>query len=128
MPIKKIYSTLLIRNLELNVNLGWRMKERKDGQAILLDILIQFPTPPAACTSDKLEDTICYAKLIDDIRNKIEIKNFRLIENLSKEIYTLVKTHLSKKCLLNVRITKFPKIKGLTEGVCFNYGDENKSW
>ncbi|MBX3708441.1 MAG: dihydroneopterin aldolase [Gammaproteobacteria bacterium] len=128
MPTKKLYSTLLIRNLELNINLGWRNRERKQEQAVLLDITIRFPQPPTACKSDQLEDTHCYATLIDDIRGKLAEKNFRLIEHLSAEIYAIAKAQLPKKTMLNIRITKYPKIKGLTNGVCFDYGDEKTSW
>jgi len=121
---QKLRSTLCIRSLELQVNLGWRNKERQQEQAVFLDMRIEFQLPPKACVSDKLNDTICYAELIQDIRNKIAVKNYRLIEHLSAEIYRITKAQLPNESTLKVRITKFPKIDGLQEGVCFDYGDE----
>jgi dihydroneopterin aldolase len=122
---KKRYATLSIRHLELHVNLGWRKKERSHEQAILLDLDIRFPSLPKACMTDDLEDTVCYAQLIEEIRTQVATKNYKLIEHLSAEIYTIAKTHLPKKSQLNVRIIKYPKVEGLTDGVCFSYGDEN---
>ena len=58
----KLFSRLNIRSLELNLHLGWRNKERTDEQVVLLDMEIRFPSPPIACTTDDLQDTVCYAK------------------------------------------------------------------
>lgn len=124
MTKKKCYATLFIRRLELQVNLGWRKKERNQEQAIELDLDIRFPKLPKACITDNLDDTICYAQLIEAIRNSIATKNFKLIEHLSAEIYTIAKAHLPKQSKLNVRLTKYPNIEGLNDGVCFSYGDE----
>lgn len=114
---------LHIKSLELNLNLGWRSKERSAEQAVFMDMDIRFPAPPAACSSDNLEDTVCYAKLIEIIRENTEAKQYRLIEHLTKDIYTLSKKHLPDETAITVRITKYPRIDGLKEGVCFEYGD-----
>ncbi|OGT54408.1 MAG: hypothetical protein A3F43_04820 [Gammaproteobacteria bacterium RIFCSPHIGHO2_12_FULL_42_10] len=119
-----IYSTLFIHRLELNVNLGWRNQERSKEQAVLLDMAIKFPTPPAACTTDHLEESSCYATLIEKIRNKIAMAQYHLVEHLSAEIYAVAKTHLPDNTKLTVRLTKYPRISGLTGGVSFHYGDE----
>lgn len=124
MAVKKCYAKLHIRKLELNVNLGWRNPERKLEQGIELDLEISFPLPPKACVTDNLDGTICYAELIEVIRNEIRTKKYRLVEHLCVEIYTIVKSNLPKKSKLKVRLTKYPKIQGLTNGVCFDYGDE----
>jgi len=117
-------ATLHVRRLELNVNLGWRSQERKQEQAIELDLDIQYPSLPKACETDDLQDTVCYAQLTDAIRQQISHKNYRLVEHLSAEIYTIAKAHLPQETKLMVRLTKYPKIEGLIGGVCFDYGDE----
>ncbi|VVC74733.1 hypothetical protein AQUSIP_00050 [Aquicella siphonis] len=125
MPNKKLYTTLSVRGLELNVNLGWRDKERKQEQPVLLDLIIRFPAaPPAACETDELDDTVCYATLIEHIRHAIAHKKYRLVEHLSADIYRSAKTRLPRPCRLKIRLTKFPKIEGLMGGVTFDYGDE----
>jgi len=124
MAAKKYYTKLHIRKLKLNVNLGWRTPERKLKQSIELDLEISFPLPPTACVTDNLDETICYAELIETLHKKIRTKKYRLVEHLCAEIYTIVKSSLPKKSKLKVRLTKYPKIQGLINGVCFDYGDE----
>jgi len=119
-----LHSALFVRALELNVNLGWRRKERSKEQSVLLDLDIRLPKPPKACVTDELDDTVCYASLSDQIRAELGDKKYRLIEHLSRDIYDIVIKQLPKKSRLIVRITKFPKIKGLIGGVSFEYGDK----
>lgn len=124
MPQKKLYSSLHIHQLELHLNLGWRNKERSQEQAVFLDMDIRFPSPPKACKTDNLDDTICYAKLIEVIREKISAKKYRLIEHVCAEIYTITKNHWKKNTRITIRLTKYPRIDGLKKGVTFDYGDE----
>ena len=127
MPSKKNQTTLQLRGLELHANLGWRKKERGKEQAILLDIDLYFPETPKACVTDDLQDTICYAQLIEKIRCQIEEKNFHLLEHLTYEVYQLIKLHTPAKTKISVRVTKYPQIKGLTGGACFCYEDKSSS-
>lgn len=124
MPTPKTHSTLFIRDLELNINLGWRTAERKLEQAVLLNMEIHFPKQPKACASDNLDDTVCYADLINEIRQKIAKKHYRLIEHLSAEIFQIAKSFLPSRSKLSVAITKYPKIDGLRGGVSFVHGDD----
>ena len=114
---------LSVHDLELYINLGWRKQERKLEQAILLDLDICLPKPPKACKTDKLEDTICYAEMIEDLRKQLSKKSYRLIEHLTQDIFDIVKLQLPKQAKLMVRINKYPKIEGLLGGVSFCYGD-----
>lgn len=115
---------LRINNLELNLNLGWRSKERSEEQAVLLNMIIRFPKPPQACITDNLDDTTCYAKLIETIRHQISPKNYRLLEHLSAEIYDIAKKYFPHDSKITVSLTKYPRIGGLRDGVTFDYGDE----
>lgn len=119
-----LFSSLLIRDLELRVFLGWPEKERLKEQRVFLNVDIRYPIPPIGCQTDKLEDTVCYAVLIEKVREDIGDKHFHLIEYLSHDIYHIMKPLLPKQTLLTVRITKHPMIAGLTGGVQFSFGDE----
>jgi dihydroneopterin aldolase len=114
----------LISGLELCVFLGWPEAERIDEQVVLLDIEITLPTPPEACATDELNDTVCYADIITEIHNRIGTRVFKLIEHLCYEIYQLIKPSLPIDAKLSIHLTKHPKIQGLTGGVCFSYEDE----
>lgn len=121
MNIKKISTSLQIHGLELPVLLGWSEIERIDAQIILLDIKIKFLTPPAACQTDELADTICYDGLIEKIKQYLKKRTYRLVEYLAKDIFTLIKTNIASLESLTICITKHPKISGLNGNICFTY-------
>ena len=116
-------SSLIIRNFELTVHLGWPLKERKKRQIIHLDMTLAFAKPPKACQSDRLDDTLCYDQLITYVQTTIIKKKFSLIEHLSYDIYCLIKHKAPKGSKIMISITKYPKITGLKQGVSFRYGD-----
>lgn len=118
-------SILKIQGLKLKVNLGWRDKERQQEQVVLLDLEIAFRTPPMACTTDNLTDTICYFTLINTLRDKLAVRHFHLIEHLGHEIYQLVKHVFPMGAHIAVHVTKHPPIEGLS-GVSFSYSDNTR--
>lgn len=120
-------SSLRIRGVELLVHLGWEDSERDQQQVVLVDIDIRFSELPKACVSDELTDTFCYAELINSLRRQLINRPFHLVEHLTAEIYSLVKSQLMSVNTSSVRIslTKHPSVEGLTGGVCFSYGDSS---
>lgn len=118
-----IKSSLLIKNFEITVSLGWLEQERVNKQTVQLDIELQFTNPPMACQSDELNETYCYDALTDKIREYVADKSFRLVEYLGGEIYLLVKKELSPSVLVKIELTKHPVIANLNGGVKFRYGD-----
>lgn len=117
-------STLLkINQLKLSVCLGWGEKERARSQTILVTFAINMPAPKASRT-DQLKDTICYDTLIKQIQAHVKHKEYRLIEFLSQDLYTLIKSALPNKSRLEITILKKPKITGFDNTVSFTYGDQ----
>jgi len=118
-------ASLTIKKLEFFLNIGWGEEERAQKQSVFVDIQLFFSKPPNACKTDELSDTFCYDALIQQLKNTIQSKEFRLIEHVAHQIYHLTQSILSQKNELKIKIfiTKFPPIFGLTEGVCFQYGD-----
>jgi dihydroneopterin aldolase len=110
---------LTIRGLELKVNLGWRDKELLEPQAIMLDVDIYLPEPPKACQTDDLQDSVCYAELINKIRQRLGNNKYRLIERLATEIFDVIAPEMPETARLRVQVTKKPKIDGLTGGVSY---------
>lgn len=122
MPNSTIYSTLSINMMELSIYLGWSSKERKKRQTILADIDLYFFTPPIACLTDNLDDTLCYASLIKDIRAETTAKEFHLVEHFGQYLFQLIQQRVSDKAKISISITKHPKIKNLGS-ICFKYSD-----
>lgn len=124
MMMKPITAHLQLRQIDLKLNLGWRSKERSQEQGILLDIDIDFPQAPSACETDHLDNTVCYDQLIQTIRQKLGDKQYKLIEHVARDTYLIVSSQLPPEATTIIHITKFPKVVGLTGGVCFSYGDK----
>jgi dihydroneopterin aldolase len=113
----------LIKDLALNLHLGWPEKERLEKQTVSVDIEIQLSEPPKACTTDQLDDTFCYADLINDMRDQVTNRSYRLLEHLCHDIYHHIKPRLPSYATIQVRVTKHPMIDDLNGGICFSYGD-----
>jgi FolB domain-containing protein len=116
-------NSLSINKLELNLFLGWPDDERLRKQIILLDIEIQLPNLVKACSTDHLDDTVCYRQLIESLRCHFSEKKFHLIEHVTAEAYALLKSLLPEQTTLQVSLTKRPQIDGLGS-VTFLYGDD----
>ena len=114
---------LSLLDLELSVYLGWPEKEREQTQKVLVDILFSFSDDLAACTSDHLNDTVCYDTLVNSIHRELANKKFRLVEYLAKYLhqYILDFITLTPGLLLTVSVNKFPLVPGLTRGAKFSY-------
>ena len=117
-------TTLTIQRLTMRVSLGWTESERAIPQTIALTIQLRLAAPHA-CKTDQLADTICYHTLIDTLRTHIEQRSYRLIESLGADCYQLIKQQVMTRAMVTVTIQKWPAIEGLTEGVCFSYGDSS---
>ncbi len=125
----QIASSIVIHGLELKLNLGWSESERlPKKQIVVIDIKLDFIQPPQACTSDNLADTICYDKLISEIKSSISPRKFLLLEHLGHEIYNAIKNNLNNQVLVAIKVKKKPAIEDLKKGVSFYYGDKDCIW
>ena len=78
----------------------------------------------AACESDKLEDTLCYADLIEAARARVAGREFKLVERLAHELYGALRPLVPPGAELWLRVTKLhPPVAELAGGVSFALGD-----
>lgn len=116
------HNLLAINGLELTVFLGWPDEERLQKQTVWLDVKMQFPSAPTACVSDDLNDTVCYQKLIELLRQHLSETPFKLVETLTHEIYTFIQAMVPAQTKISIALTKQPKqIQGLAN-VTYHYG------
>ncbi len=120
----KPFCGIQLRDIELNLHLGWPAAERLNRQPILVSIILRFDAAPKACITDNLEDTVCYDELIQALVKDTEAKEFKLIEHLAYDIYQLTKARLPNIGAIKIAVAKKPPIPQLTGGVTFYYGDE----
>ena len=108
----------------LEVRLGCSAAERFAPQAVDLDLAVRFAELPVACASDRLEDTLCYAELIDAARAACVGREFHLVERLAHELFGHLRALVPPGAELWLRTTKLrPPVVGLTGGVAFSLGD-----
>lgn len=113
--------------IRLDVRLGCEAPERAAPQAVDLALVIDFATAPAACASDELADTVCYAELAAIARGYCATREFRLVERLAAELRALVRTRLPHDAGLALTVTKVtPPVPGLAGGVRFTIDDRSE--
>ena len=117
-------STLEFNGARLSVRLGCGDEERSRPQAVDLDVAIRFAELPAACETDKLGDTVCYAELIDAARDAVAGREFHTVERLAHELFSTLRPLVPPGAELWLRATKLhPPVADLSGGVAFSLGD-----
>jgi len=108
----------------LAVRLGCGTEERAQPQAVDLDLAVRFAEPPAACETDKLEDTVCYGELVELARAFVCGREFKLLERLARDLFAELRPLVPPGAELWLRVTKLrPPIAELARGVSFALGD-----
>lgn len=120
-----MHNSLILKDLELFVRLGVTEDEQLVPQKILVNMIIKFKSDLYACESDKLEDAICYEKIVLGIGRFCEGKTFHLIEHLGSMLFNFVKDNFVSKQELCLEITKYPPIKNLHSST-FSVSDWSK--
>jgi 7,8-dihydroneopterin aldolase/epimerase/oxygenase len=111
---------LAIESLALKVKLGVPEAERSVWQTIFVAIQFKFTQRPAACFSDQIEETICYATLAKQLQAFCESRTFCLLETLGYQLYQHLKTCLllnfsEQKIQISLRVTKHPFLKKIQQ-------------
>lgn len=111
---------LRVHGLEIPVRIGLTEEERRIPQAIQFDIEIQFAEKPLACSSDKIEDSICYDEMSSQIEEKVSSRSYKLIEHLCQEVFTMLSEKLAAQTHLALRVKKLrPPLRQTNQGVSF---------
>jgi 7,8-dihydroneopterin aldolase/epimerase/oxygenase len=117
------HATLTINGLQLFVFLGVYPEEKVKPQCVSLDIKVEFIEPPKACSTDQLADTYCYHQLIDFIKEMVAKRKFQLIEYLTAELHSLLKSYFPASSKILLKLTKKPPVSDLMGGVTFELKD-----
>lgn len=114
---------LSINDLRLWANLGNSVEEQANPQPISIYIQLSFLNKPLACTTDNLSDSVCYAEIVELIRNITQNKTFNLLEHLTNYLDTEIYQYLEKispNVKLKIIVTKLsPPVPNIFGGVAF---------
>ncbi|MHC0449317.1 MAG: dihydroneopterin aldolase [Candidatus Lariskella arthropodorum] len=113
MPNLKDYiSSIEISDFSIAINIGVSDSERLVPQEVLVDYTVHFQGVPHGCISDNMSDSICYAEILNCIKNFSENRSFMLIEHYSFALFECLRQDCSiKEATLVVK--KKPQVPGL---------------
>jgi len=113
-------SMLEFHGARLCVRLGWLDAERAEAQAVDLAVRIRFAQTPRACDSDALDDTVCYATLVERARALCVDRSFRLLEHLAWSLGRQLRELVPSDARMELCVTKLhPPVAELSGGVSF---------
>lgn len=126
--IKVSQVALSLEGARLNVHLGCSAEERATPQEVRLAAKVYFPELPPGCSSDRLDETICYAEMVQWARDYVTGKEFALVESLGFELATLFSKNFSdktpQKIKFDLKVHKVnPPVPDLSGGVVFELRD-----
>lgn len=115
---------LYLKRLKCLVRLGVSEEERRNPQAVYFDLTFRFPRPPSACSSDRLEETLCYAEVSSLLQDLCTRGEYRLVERLGFLAFGAVQEILPQGARLKLEVTKeLPPISKHLEKACFTIED-----
>lgn len=116
--------SLEVPAIRLDVRLGCQADERAVPQGVEIALRIRFADLPAACWTDDLADTVCYAELAAALREHCATREFRLVERLALELAGVVRARLPEGARLTLTAVKLaPPVAELVRGVRFTIDD-----
>ena len=111
---------LRLRRLHATARLGHTVGERAKPQAVTLSVTVRFAGAPAACHSDRLEDTVCGAQLCAALSAVCEAGEFALVEHLAQRLYAAARRLVPASAQVRLELRKVaPPISGLAGGMSF---------
>lgn len=117
-------STLTLEKLHLKLHLGVEAAERQIPQEVYVTVMLFFTAVPAACTTDQLEETVCYDKLCTAIKAYTVNKSFKLIEYLGFELYKVTREIIDSSIKIHIIVEKCnPPIEDMHGSAIFSYND-----
>lgn len=82
-----MYRQLNINNYKTRFILGNNEDEKAAKRKVIINISLRFLNKNASCSSDNLNDTICYSSLLAFLDSKLYDSRFNLIERAAQFIY-----------------------------------------
>ncbi len=118
------YHSLRISEFSLQVRLGCSQEERARAQEVRVSVEFRFVSPPQGINSDRLEDTICYARVCQSIRNLTDGREFALLEKLASDLMSILQEFSKGIALVALTVHKvLPPVEGLRGGTVYRIGD-----
>ncbi len=96
---------IIIKNLEIFAYHGVNPEEKRDGQIFVFDITagVDLKTP---CSTDIVDDTVSYAKMVKTVRRVVQSEKNDLIERVAQRVSDALFEEYDKICALKITLKK----------------------
>ncbi len=112
--------TLRVKDYRLLARIGCTADERELPQELSFTLKLCYTKDPLACSSDRIEDTLCYAELCEAIKDVVEAQSYSTIEFLTAKALQKVSLLVPLGAQLRLCTQKIaPPIAGLHGGASF---------
>jgi dihydroneopterin aldolase len=96
-----------VSNYETYIILGNNDCEKLEKRKVIVDVSLRFLEKNDACSSDDLQETVCYSSLLNFVDEKLKDANFNLVEKASQFLYDEISKYLNDETILTrVKVTK----------------------
>lgn len=129
-PAKRTFETaadhsLEIRDFEMQVRLGCSENERAVPQLVKVSLKIDFSfqaeMAPKGFFTDRLDETVCYAKICETLKHRTADREYHLIEFLAHDLVRGLTESLLSDLSFTLKVHKIsPPIEGLKGGVIYS--------
>ena len=114
---------IFLQEIKLDLIIGIYDWERKVPQTIQMDLEIGLPHS-RACQTDRVEDTVDYARVMARIRESLEENRFSLVEALSEHVAQLIMKEFGAPWV-KVSVAKLGLVKGVKKlGIVIERGEK----
>lgn len=114
-----MHAILELPRLDLAVRIGWTDEERAHPQPIAVGLVLRFHHPPAAVDSDRLEQTVDYAGLVERLTRVATGEPYRLVERLAARLLAEALKAVEGAGSIRLTVLKHPQVPGLSGGAAF---------
>lgn len=114
---------IFLREFRLDLVIGVYEWERQAPQTIQLDMEIGLPYS-RACQTDRVEDTIDYAQVVERVRADLTEKRYALVEAVAERVAQILMGEFGSPWV-RVSVTKLGLVRGVKYlGVTIERGDK----
>ena len=116
-------ASLRVTRVTIPVRLGWDVEERGRPQPVEIEVEVRFGEPPAACASDRLDQTVDYGALVERLHARATAGEYRLLEHLGTALYQAARVDLPAGVRVALTVAKRPPLDLVLGSASFRLAD-----
>jgi dihydroneopterin aldolase len=124
MSTSSLHSNLVLPGIRSHAHIGLSDEERAIAQWVVVDLALDFTSPPTATHTDRIDDTVDYAALTATVVKVCSARPYALLERLAHALYVELRETFSPETGLWLEASKLrAPLAELEHGARFGLGD-----